>query len=56
MQIEKLDHVNVRTTQLDAMIDWYTNVLGMRIGDRPDFRFPGAWMYTGEAAPVHLVG
>lgn len=56
MQIGKLDHVNVRTSQLDAMIDWYRNVLGMRIGDRPDFPFPGAWMYAGEAAPVHLVG
>ena len=56
MQIEKLDHVNVRTTQLDTMIDWYTNILGMRKGDRPNFSFPGAWMYAGEAAPVHLVG
>jgi NADPH:quinone reductase-like Zn-dependent oxidoreductase len=41
MQIEKLDHVNLRTTQLDSMIDWYSNVLGMRSGDRPDFPFSG---------------
>ncbi|MGI9315762.1 MAG: VOC family protein [bacterium] len=56
MQIGKLDHINVRTTQLDSMIDWYTNVLGMRSGERPNFSFPGAWMYAGEAAAVHLVG
>ncbi len=56
MQIVKLDHVNLRTTQLDIMIDWYTNVLGMRRGDRPNFSFPGAWMYVGDAAAVHLVG
>lgn len=56
MQIKRLDHVNVRTTQLDAMIAWYTDVLGMRSGDRPDFTFPGAWMYTTEAVAVHLVG
>jgi len=37
------------------MIDWYTNVLGMRIGERPDFPFPGAWMYAGETAFVHLI-
>ena len=55
MQIEKLDHVNLRTTQLKALIDWYTDVLGMRAGDRPDFPFPGAWMYAGEAAVVHLI-
>lgn len=55
MQIGKLDHVNVRTTQLEAMIDWYTRVLGLRQGDRPDFPFGGAWMYAGASATVHLV-
>ena len=56
MQIRQLDHVNVRTTQLDAMIDWYTTVLGMRSGNRPDFPFPGAWMYAEDSPVVHLVG
>ena len=56
MQIGKLDHVNLRTTQLDFMIGWYTDVLGMRSGDRPDFPFPGAWMYAGSATAVHMVG
>ena len=56
MPLVKLDHVNVRTTQLDVMIDWYTTVLGMQSGKRPDFPFPGAWMYTGDTATVHLVG
>ena len=55
MQITKLDHVNVRTTQLAAMIDWYTAVLGMRSGWRPDFSFDGAWMYLGDSPVVHLV-
>ena len=56
MHIGKLDHVNVRTTQLDRMIDWYTTVLGMRSGERPNFPFPGAWMYAGDSPVVHLVG
>lgn len=56
MQIEKLDHVNLRTAQLDAMIAWYVDILGLRNGDRPDFGFPGAWMYAGDAAVVHLIG
>ncbi|MEP1205766.1 MAG: VOC family protein [Rhizobiaceae bacterium] len=55
MQIGRLDHVNLRTTQLDKMIDWYTNILGMRSGPRPNFGFPGAWMYSGDDAVVHLV-
>ena len=56
MQIGKLDHINVRTTQLETMIDWYTSVLGMHSGERPNFSFPGAWMYAGDSAVVHLVG
>ena len=56
MQIGTLDHVNLRTTQLQTMVDWYERVLGMRSGDRPDFSFPGAWMYSGDHAAVHLVG
>ncbi len=56
MRIDRLDHVNLRTTRLDALIDWYTNVLGLRQGARPEFRFPGAWLYAGDAAVVHLVG
>ncbi|WP_415402268.1 VOC family protein [Tateyamaria sp. SN3-11] len=56
MQIQKLDHVNLRTTQLDAMIDWYTDRLGLRVGYRPDFPFPGAWLYAGDTVVIHLVG
>ena len=56
MEIRKLDHVNVRTTHLEVMIDWYTRVLGMRRGERPNFPFPGAWMYVGDHPAVHLVG
>lgn len=56
MQIGLLDHVNLRTTQLDLMMTWYTDVLGLRNGDRPNFSFPGAWLYAGDQAVVHLVG
>lgn len=56
MQIDKLDHVNVRTANLDEMIAWYGSVLGMTNGKRPPFPFPGAWLYAGDHAAVHLVG
>lgn len=55
MPITRLDHVNLRTAQLDAMIAWYTDVLGLRLGARPDFGFPGAWLYAEDRAVVHLV-
>ncbi len=54
--IERLDHVNLRTSRLDEMIAWYGEVLEMHPGPRPDFSFAGAWLYAGDHALVHLVG
>lgn len=54
--IERLDHINLRTARLDVMVAWYSEVLGLTPGPRPDFGFPGAWMYAGDRALVHLVG
>lgn len=54
--MEHLDHVAVRTSRLDAMIEWYGRMLGMQTGPRPDFSFPGAWLYAGDRAVLHLVG
>lgn len=56
MPINRLDHVNLATAQLDAMIEWYTTIVGLHVGYRPDFGFPGAWLYAGDQAVVHLVG
>ena len=56
MKLGTLDHVNVRTRNLDRMIDWYSRILGMSEGRRPGFSFPGAWMYSGDKPYVHLVG
>jgi catechol 2,3-dioxygenase-like lactoylglutathione lyase family enzyme len=53
---KRLDHVNVRTANLDAMVEWYGRMLEMRPGPRPGFSFPGAWLYAGEHPIVHLVG
>jgi catechol 2,3-dioxygenase-like lactoylglutathione lyase family enzyme len=50
-----LDHVNIRTTQLDEMSAFYENVLGLKRGKRPHFGFGGAWHYCGGNAIVHLV-
>ena len=55
MTLFALDHANVRTANLEAMVAWYDDVLGMKSGRRPDFGFPGAWLYVGENAAVHLV-
>jgi catechol 2,3-dioxygenase-like lactoylglutathione lyase family enzyme len=50
-----LDHVNIRTTNLDEMTAFYEDVLGLKCGKRPDFGFGGCWLYCGKNAIVHLV-
>jgi hypothetical protein len=32
------------------------DVLGLEVGPRPQFRFPGVWLYNGGVAVVHVVG
>ena len=53
--ITRLDHANLRTTQLDVMVEWYERILGFTSGWRPPFPFPGAWIYAADQALVHLV-
>ncbi|MCP4820689.1 MAG: glyoxalase [Shimia sp.] len=55
MPLHSLDHANIRTTNLAVMIAFYEDVLNMTNGPRADFDFPGAWLYLGDTAVVHLV-
>ena len=55
MPLVWLDHVNIRTANVDAMTRFYADVLGLALGPRPPFSFDGAWLYCGDKAAVHLV-
>ncbi|KKM61098.1 hypothetical protein LCGC14_1535120 [marine sediment metagenome] len=37
MQVRRLDHVNIQTAQVATMVDWYSDIIGLRTGPRPDF-------------------
>ena len=59
----RLDHVAIRTDDLEGTKAFFTDVLGLVAGDRPPFDFPGYWLYgagqedaQGDTkALVHLV-
>lgn len=51
----KLDHVNIKTNDLEAMIKFLGETAGLVPGDRPSFPFDGAWLYDDEGAAVHLI-
>lgn len=63
MNIQKLAHYSIRTTDLPASLKFYTEVIGLRNGWRPPFKFPGHWLYLdekdgleGDQGAVHLIG
>jgi catechol-2,3-dioxygenase len=45
-----LHHVNLKTTQLQAMIDWYATLVGIKV----TFQFPGGAWLTNDAANHRL--
>ena len=53
--IRALDHINIRTADLAGTKAFFIDVLGMTDGWRPAFPFPGAWLYVGDNAAVHIV-
>lgn len=56
MSIALLDHVNITTNKLEETKEFFEVVLGLSNGRRPDFEFPGYWLYAGDQDIVHLVG
>ena len=56
-----LNHYSIRSADLAACHHFYTTVLGLQVGPRPEFPFPGLWLYEGDTtvfanAVVHIVG
>ncbi len=55
MPLEKIDHYAIRTLKMEETKEFY-EVLGLTSGPRPEFPFPGHWLYAGDTPVVHLVG
>jgi catechol 2,3-dioxygenase-like lactoylglutathione lyase family enzyme len=49
----QFDHGTLCVGDVEAAIEFYGRVLGLRQIERPDFGFPGAWFMAGSV-PVHL--
>ena len=54
MPLSHLEHVLIQTADMEATRDFYTRVLGMRVGPSPDFKFPVIWLYLGERDLIHV--
>lgn len=49
-------HYNLRAPRalLDELRDFYSDVVGLTVGQRPPFRSFGYWLYAGGHAVLHL--
>jgi catechol-2,3-dioxygenase len=56
MPVAAFDHYNLRADRavLDELRDFYCEVVGLTVGERPPFRRPGYWLYAGGKPVLHL--
>jgi catechol-2,3-dioxygenase len=56
MSVRAFDHYNLRAARpvLDELRDFYCDVVGLRVGERPPFRRFGYWLYAGDTPVLHL--
>ena len=56
MAVEGMNHFTILTDDVDGAVDFYDDLLGLTAGPRPNFDFPGAWLYAGGAPILHVIG
>ncbi len=56
MTTVSFSHYNLRAPRelLDTLRTFYTEVVGLSVGDRPPFTSFGYWLYAGQQAVLHL--
>lgn len=55
-----LNHLSIRSLEIEKTTAFFTQILGLTVGPRPQFPFPGAWLYNGSHddwsnSVVHLI-
>jgi catechol 2,3-dioxygenase-like lactoylglutathione lyase family enzyme len=54
MPLSFMEHFLLQCVDIEATKDWYVNVLGMKVGPAPDFKFPVYWLYVGDRDVLHI--
>jgi catechol 2,3-dioxygenase-like lactoylglutathione lyase family enzyme len=56
MPATAMNHFTILTDDVDATTAFYGELLGLTPGARPTLNFPGAWLYAGGEAILHVIG
>jgi len=54
--IKGIDHYNLRSDEnmIEALKDFYINIVGLKLGQRPPFKSKGYWLYANNKDVLHL--
>jgi catechol 2,3-dioxygenase-like lactoylglutathione lyase family enzyme len=55
MSIQGMNHFTVLSDDLEVTKKFYCDLLGLEAGPRPNFRFPGWWLYAGATPVLHVI-
>jgi catechol 2,3-dioxygenase-like lactoylglutathione lyase family enzyme len=56
MAVSGMNHFTILTDDVPRTVEFYARFVGLVDGPRPDLGFPGAWMYAGGDAILHIIG
>jgi len=54
--IKGINHYNLRAAPevIEVLKDFYINVVGLKLGERPPFKNKGYWLYANQKDVLHL--
>ena len=55
MPVIGLDHYALLSSDPERTTRFYTEVVGLEVGFRPELSFPGVWLYAGPEPVVHVI-
>jgi catechol 2,3-dioxygenase-like lactoylglutathione lyase family enzyme len=55
MAVTGLDHYALLTSDVEKTTRFYTEVVGLEVGFRPQMTFEGVWLYAGGEPIVHII-
>ena len=55
MAVVGLDHYALLSSDPERTTRFYTEIVGLRVGPRPELSFPGIWLYAGDHPIVHVI-
>jgi catechol 2,3-dioxygenase-like lactoylglutathione lyase family enzyme len=55
MTIQRMDHFTIVTKDAKMTAEFYGEMLGFTVGQRPNFGFPGIWLWNDGKPILHVI-